>query len=72
MKAQTVYEFGSYAPEIYADEQGKFWDKKTDRLIDTKYYNGRVCVQFGVKRYGIKKLRMNAIKLTKKIIEIPF
>ncbi len=72
MTKQTVFEFPKYAPEIYADSFGKFWDKKTDRLIDTKYYNGRICVQYGAKRYGIKKLRANAVKATKQIDDIPF
>lgn len=72
MKTQTVYEFPNYAPEIYSDEKGKFWRKDNDRFIDTKYYNGRICVQVDNKRYGIKKLRANAIKSTKVINECPF
>ena len=72
MKTQTVYEFPNYAPEIYADESGRFWRKDNDRLVDTKYYNGRICIQLGAKRYGIKKLRLSAIKTMKEIIEIPF
>jgi len=72
MKTQTVYEFPEYAPNIYADEQGKFWDKLTDRLIDTKYYNGRICLQLGSKRYGLKKLRATAIKTTRVVSDCPF
>jgi len=72
MKLQTVYEFPAYAPGIYADMFGKFWAKQTDRFIDTKYYNGRICIQFEGKRYGIKKLRKNAVKATREIIDTPF
>lgn len=72
MNKITVYEFPNYAPEIYADLKGKFFCNMTDKFIDTKYYNGRICVQYGTKRYGIKKLRANVIKSTKEIPDLPF
>ena len=68
----TIFEFPTYAQELYADANGKFWRKDNDIFVDTKYYNGRICVQIGKKRYGIKKLRLNAIKTTKTINECPF
>lgn len=67
-----IFEFPNYAPEIYADSNGKFWRKDNDRFVDTKYYNGRICVQIGDNRYGIKKLRANSVKTTKAISDIPF
>jgi len=72
MKTQTVYEFPNYAPDIYADSSGKFWRKDNHRFLDTKYYNGRICVQLGNKRYGLKRLRATAIKTTKEVIDTTF
>lgn len=67
-----IYEFPNYAPELYADSKGNFWRKDNDRFVDTKYYNGRICVQVGNKRYGIKKLRSTAVKTQREIINLPF
>jgi hypothetical protein len=68
----VIYIFPDYAPEIYADEKGVFWTIADDMMVKTKYYNGRICVQFGVKRYGIKKLRENAKKSQKEATICPF
>lgn len=72
MSKQTIFTFGNYAPEIYADEKGKFWRKDNDRFVDTKYYNGRMCVPINGKVYGVKKLRTFANKEMKEISECPF
>ena len=68
----VIYTFPNYAPEIYVDEKGRFWTMSDNRLIKTRYYNGRICVQVGVKRYGIKKLRKNSKKSEREITNCPF
>ena len=66
-----IYAFRNTA-DIYADASGNFFRSKDDKPLPTCYHNGRIAVRDGVKRYGIKRLRSNAIKTTKKIDLCPF
>jgi hypothetical protein len=67
----SIYKFKN-TDDIYADMCGKFYRTKDDRPIPTCYHNGRIAVRNGTKRYGIKKLRKNAVKATREIIDTPF
>ena len=71
MKTQTIFTF-SHAPEIYADLSGQFFRMADDKPIKTTYHAGRIAVRDKAKIYGIKRLRSNAIKTTKKIDVCPF
>lgn len=66
-----IYTF-THAPEIYADMSGNFFRVIDDRPIKTTYHMGRIAVRDKNKIYGIKRLRKNAIKTTKQIIDCPF
>ena len=67
----SIYTFKNTS-DIYADMNGVFYRADNDRPIPTCYHNGRIAVRNGSKRYGIKKLRSNAVKTTKEIIDTPF
>lgn len=69
---QTIIYTFKNAPEIYADAKGQFFRMSDERPIPTIYHAGRIAVRNKNKIYGIKKLRSNAIKTTKTIIECPF
>ena len=71
MKYETIFTF-THAPEIYADFKGQFYRTKDELPIPTIYHSGRIAVRDKNKIYGIKKLRLNAIKTTKTINECPF
>lgn len=66
-----IYTFKT-TKEIYADMSGQFFRSSDDRPIPTIYHAGRVAVRDKNKIYGIKKLRSNAIKTTKEVINLPF
>jgi len=66
-----IYKF-KHTSDIYADINGVFYHSITDKPLPTCYHNGRVAVRNGTKRYGIKRLRKNAVKSTKEINDTPF
>ena len=45
---------------------------ENDKMIKEKYYNGRICLDYKGKRYGIKKLKKYITKKEVELIELPF
>lgn len=66
-----IYNF-KHAPEIYADQNGKFFRHSDDKPIPKIYHAGRIAVKNKNKIYGIKRLRKSAIKTIKQIEDCPF
>ena len=66
-----VYTFKT-TKDIYADMAGQFFRASDDKPIKIIYHCGRIAVRDRNKIYGIKKLRANAVKSTKEIIDTPF
>ena len=66
-----IYRFKSTS-DIYADISGNFFRMKDDKPLKICYHAGRLAVRDGVKRYGLKRLRQNAIKSEKEMIDCPF
>jgi len=52
-------------------QEGKWYDEQ-DKMIEEKYYNGRICLNVMGKRYGMKKLRTFAKRSEVELIELPF
>jgi len=52
-------------------QEGK-WYNKNDVQLKEKYYNGRICLDYKGKRYGIKKLKTFAKRNEVEISELPF
>ena len=48
------------------------WYNKEGRQLKEKYYNGRVCIDYNKKRYGINKLRKYAKRTEVEISKMPF
>jgi hypothetical protein len=67
----TIYKF-HHTSDIYADESGNFFRSSDDKLLKKVYHNGRIAIRDGTKYYGIKRLRKNAYKSEKEIIDCPF
>ncbi|MGL4855193.1 MAG: hypothetical protein ACRC37_08095 [Lentisphaeria bacterium] len=61
MSKISVYIF-KHAPEIYSDLNGKFFRIDNEKPLKIIYHSGRIAVRDNNKIYGIKKLRINAIK----------
>jgi hypothetical protein len=66
-----IYKF-KHTDEIYSDMKGVFYRFKDDKPIPICYQNGRIAIRDRNKFYGIKRLRKNAYKTTKELIDIPF
>ena len=71
MKKLTVirYTFLPYFTGYF--QEGK-WYSESDKMIKEKHYNGRICLEYEGKRYGIKKLKKFAIRNEVEIEELPF
>jgi len=48
------------------------WFDENDKMIKEKYYNGRICLDYKGKRYGVKKLKKHITKKEVELIELPF
>lgn len=66
-----IYTF-KHTAEIYSDMTGQFFRSSDDRPIKTIYHAGRIAVRDRNKIYGIKRLRKNAVKTIKQIVDCPF
>ena len=64
IKSELVYIF-VHAPAIYSNIKGQFFRTSDDKPIPTTYQNGRIAVRDKNKFYGIKRLRLNAVKTTR-------
>lgn len=71
MKEENVirYTFIPYFMGYF--EEGSFYCEM-GRKLEVKHYNGRNCITYKNKRFGIKKLRKFAKKQLVKKSEIPF
>lgn len=67
-----VFIFPNYAPEIYSDMKGRFFSIKGQTPLSFYNNNGCKSVLFNGKKYGMKKLRNDAVKSIIKIQRIPF
>jgi hypothetical protein len=67
-----IYLFPDYAPEIYSDLKGKFYQMENDKPLKKIISNGSLCVTVGQKKYYLKKLRRFAKKSKKVIEKLPF
>lgn len=67
-----IYTFGSYAPDIYSDKYGLFFDLRSDRPLKKEYNNGSIVIRKNNKKYSLKLLRMFAKKEVKEIADFPF
>lgn len=52
-------------------QEGK-WYSDEGREIKEKYYNGRICLDYNSKRYGVNKLKKFAKRNEVEIEELPF
>lgn len=71
MQKMTIYQFKN-TDEIYSDESGNFFKMSDDMPLKKVYHNGRIAVRDKTKYYGLIKLRKNAYKSQKEIMELPF
>lgn len=52
-------------------QEGK-WYSEEGKEIKEKYYNGRICLDYKKKRYGVNKLKKLAKRNEVEIFELPF
>lgn len=65
----TRYVFTPYFNGYF--QCGNFYSPDNNILYQ-RYYNGRLCIEYKRKRYGIIKLRKFAKQTTVKIEQLPF
>jgi len=58
--------------EIYSDMNGNFYRMSDDLPLPKVYQNGRIAIRDKNKFYGIKRLRLSAIKSNKELKDCPF
>ncbi len=65
----TRYTFRPYFIGYF--QEGNFYCPE-NKVLNQSYYNGRLCIDYKRKRYGIKKLRKFAKQTQVKIQNLPF
>jgi len=71
MNKLTIMKY-TFLPYFSGYFQEGRWYSDENKEIKEKYYNGRICLDFKGKRYGINKLKTFAIRNEVEVEELPF